>query len=321
MVIRETNSGSAALPPSVADASVMENLGVAPQHIAHRGYPIDLRRAASVARLREKAVDDFELAAGRVVARLTDEAVVLQDDGSQPSMADIRIDYADRPSAFIEVWNDIDQNYAAMYAELIREQHQLPNVVPAVRLHRAWQVALGRTAHVGNLKDEMEELLSALEDAGETFQIVATERVLRSRAHPAVRRLCDLGVVMLGSGPSDHGEVRLLPAGTSGPLIADWETVLGWIAETLTSSRMADVRTKLAKTNAAQRHVFIGVTFTSPGEVFFALAMDEQSLPDEAPTLPPEITHLWLMNAAGGRCIAWFPDRGWFEPQQHWATP
>ena len=292
-----------------------------PRHITQRGYPIGLRHAERVARHREQAVDDFELAAGRVVARLTGEAVVLQDDGSENSMPDIRIDYADRSPAFAEVWIDIDSNYAAMYAKLMQREHQLPHIVAAPRLHRAWQVTVGRTVHVGKLEAEMENLLSALEHAGETFQIVAPERVLRSHSHPAVRRLCELGVVMLGSGPSDHAEIRLGPAGTSGPPIPQWETVLEWIAETLAAPRLADVRAKLANTNAAERHVFLGVTYTSPGEVVFALTMDERSLPGKAPKLPPEITHLWLMNTTGDRCIAWFPDRGWFEPRRHWATP
>lgn len=64
----------------------------------------------------------------------------------------------------------------------------------------------------------------------------------------------------------------------------------------------------------------LGVSYSSPGEVFFALAIDERTLPSEAPALPAEITHLWLMNPSGDRCIAWFPDRGWFDVARNWAT-
>lgn len=97
--------------------------------------------------------------------------------------------------------------------------------------------------------------------------------------------------------------------------------MLNWITQTLASPRLTDVRAKLARTNAYERHAFVGVTFTSPGEVFFALSVNEQTLPSEPPALPREITHLWLMNAPSlDRCLAWFPDRGWFDTMHHWAT-
>jgi hypothetical protein len=64
----------------------------------------------------------------------------------------------------------------------------------------------------------------------------------------------------------------------------------------------------------------MGVTYTSPSKVFFALTMDEHSLPVRAPTLPPEITHIWLMNTQIDRGIGWSPDRAWFDPIWHWAT-
>jgi hypothetical protein len=88
------------------------------QQIFQPGYPIDARPRDRVARLQEKAVGDFEYASARVVARLTGEPVTLQDDGSQDSMPDIRIDYSNRPPAFMEVWTDIDENYAATWALL-----------------------------------------------------------------------------------------------------------------------------------------------------------------------------------------------------------
>jgi len=285
-----------------------------------RGQPIDARPPERARRLRQKAVGDFEWAAARVVARLTGAPVTLQDDGSHNGMPDIRIDYKDRPPAFMEVWTDIDSNYAAMYATLRQPKDELPNIAAAPRLRRDWQVTLGRTAHVRKVQAEMNQLLGALEDGGETFEVVATRRVLQSKSHPSVRRLVELGVDMLSSSPSEQGTVRLYPAGISGPAVRRWEPVLKWIAETLASERLADVRAKLDATHAGERHVFVGPTYTSPGDVFFALTIDERTLPLERPQLPPEITHLWLMNTTVDRCIVWFPDRGWFEPMWHWAT-
>jgi hypothetical protein len=133
------------------------------------------------------------------------------------------------------------------------------------------------------------------------------------------------GVVRVSSrlcGSDEHGTILLLPHGISGPPTITWEPVLDWITRTTASKRMEDVRTKLAASEAEERHLFLGITYSSPSDVFFALKHEERSLPRQGPRLPREITHLWLMPAASpGRCIAWFPDRGWFDVSDHWATP
>jgi len=53
--------------------------------------------------------------------------VVIQDDGSRPAMPDIRIDYADKPPAYVEVVVDIDPYYAAMDAGITN----MPIPIPA----------------------------------------------------------------------------------------------------------------------------------------------------------------------------------------------
>jgi hypothetical protein len=233
-------------------------------------------------------------------------------------MPDISIEYADRPPGYVEVWTDIDSEYAETWSLLMKRQRQLPNVTMARRLHRDWQVTIG-AAHLGRLEAEMEDLLARLEAAGEVFERVAPLHVLQSNPNLSVRRLLELGVVMLGSRPWDMGIISLLPSGIHGPAIHTWEPVLPWIEQTL--SGLPDVRKKLAMTHAEERHVFLGATFTSPPSVFFGLTTDVQTLPTESPKVPSEITHLWMMNArSGDRCIAWFPDRGWFDPARCWAT-
>ena len=292
--------------------------GVISQHNFQPGYPVDARPARRVARLQGTPVGDFESMAARVVARLTGELVILQDDGSRASMPDICIEYTGRPPGYVEVWTDIDPKYAETMALLMKRQHQLPHVATAQDLLRDWQVTVG-AAHLGRLEAEMEELLAHLEGAGEVFERVATLHALQSNPNPSVRRLLELGVVMLSSAPSDEGIIRLYPAGIHGPAIHTWEPVLAWIEQTLRG--LADVRAKLAMTNARERHIFLGATYTSPSSVFFGLTTDVQTLPAEPPRLPPEITHLWMMNAqSGDRCVAWFPERGWFDAARCWAT-
>lgn len=113
-----------------------------------RGYPVDERGPrATYGPSPGHPFGDFEWKAGRVVARLTGERVVLQDDGSQPGMADIRIDYARRPVGYVEVTVDIEPAYAGMWAELAaRGGGGLPWKAEILNLSRAWQVTLSGPA-------------------------------------------------------------------------------------------------------------------------------------------------------------------------------
>jgi hypothetical protein len=287
------------------------------------GSPTDRRPARRVSKLHQGPLGDFEGAAARVVARLTGKPVIIQDDGSRDSMVDIRIDYQARDPGFVEVWTDVDPGYAATYSSLMGRGYEVPLRIEMAALRRNWYVTVSGASQLRTLERELEELLGGLEEEALTFEMVADQYVLESNPNPSVERLVELGVVTLSSQlPSnDKAVVRLYPEGITGPARVAWDPVLDWLGETLASGQLHDVRAKLLKTAAIERHLFVGVTFTSPGEVFFALSDLESTLPDRPPTLPHEITHLWLMNAPPvGRCLAWFPRRGWFDVSRHWKT-
>jgi hypothetical protein len=69
------------------------------QMMEQRGYPVDLRTDGQRWRAFNGFAGDFEYAAARVIARLTGERVITQDDNSSPGIADIRIEYEERPAA------------------------------------------------------------------------------------------------------------------------------------------------------------------------------------------------------------------------------
>lgn len=84
---------------------------------------------------------------------------------------------------------------------------------------------------------------------------------------------------------------------------------------------LADVRAKLKATGAEERHLFLGATMSSNWSLNYWLSEYCVDLPDRQPDLPEEITHLWIWSVvAGRRVLAWFPDLGWFDPSQNWAT-
>lgn len=266
------------------------------------GYPVDLRSPARVARCAAGAAGDFEGMAARVMARLTGERVVLQDDGSSDAMPDIRIERAGRPAAYGEVVADLDAGYASMQAAVTKTAF-----LPADRI---WWARTSARADIRVLREQLPPLLNAL--TGPPGPDLA-------------RQLSRLGVEIAGPGeptPRHRGGIRLHPQGITGSPGGRWEVFLEYLATFLTAPATSDVRRKLGGCGAAERHAFIGLSFTSPGDAFFALNYDGRpGLPPRDPVLPPEITHLWVWTVPGiSRCLAWFPDRGWLDPMDHWAT-
>lgn len=284
--------------------------------------PIDLRRPDQRSRAERGPVGDLEQKAGRVIARRTGQRVYLQDDGSSEGMVDIRIEYPDKDPGYVEVTADIEGGYAAMWSGLMKSG-QIPEVLPMASLHLDWSVTLSGAAKRNALIAELEDLLFSLETVGLTFEVVAPLDTLKATRDASVNRLLSLGVVELASGPAEsgRGRARLYPMGIIGPSERSWQSFLEWVSDTLASPKLADVRKKLMKTGSAERHVFLGITFTSLPEVYFGLTIGENGLPSAAPRLPAEITHVWLWNIEGGdRCITWFPDQGWADVMKHWAT-
>lgn len=131
------------------------------------GYPIDLRPLERRMRAAQRPVGDFEGMAARVVARLTGERVVIQDDGSRPAMPDIRIDYATKPAAYVEAVVDIDTSYAAMDAAIFKGVQKLPS-------DRIWWAHLSGRSNVNEVRRRLPTLLETGIFGEELAQQLAT---------------------------------------------------------------------------------------------------------------------------------------------------
>ena len=192
----------------------------------------------------------------------------------------------------------IDNGYAAMQSEILKRAKSMPAI-------RRWQIRISGTANVRDLRPELLQTLGNLDTRPDQQE---------------VQRLQRLGVTDIAGlwtpSPGRPGCIKLLPEGISGHAAMTWEPFVTWIAMFLASDHMKSHRDKLAATCAAERHIFVGASFTTPAEVYFALRPDGRpELPDSNPILPTEITHLWVWSVPGmERCLAWFPDSGWFEP-------
>ncbi|GGM51069.1 hypothetical protein [Dactylosporangium sucinum] len=232
-------------------------------------------------------------------------------------MADIRIERHDVPNGYVEVVNDLDPRYAAV-ANGVRDMQ----VIDDGSLTRTWFVTVGPAAELRSLRRDLVPILEGLEHAGEFVVEASFDQDLAVHGNAAVRALEAKGVVRLTSRaawPGEGGKIQVNAVGTGGPVELDWTAFQLWLTDLLKSERLKDVRTKLAATGSPERHAFIGLNFTTPWLAYHALSDVYRDLPPLDPELPDEITHLWLCTQVH-RCIAWFPDRGWFEPMLHWAT-
>lgn len=295
------------------------------------GYPIDLRRPDQRGRARRGYLGDVEWSAARVVARLTGERVYLQDDGSQGAMADMRIERANGRHAVVEVWTDTDRATAAMFSELREPGGRMPAEWATPGLSRLWQVTVSRTTRFRSgpkgepsLESDLMPVLSEMEAAGETFETVAARDKLMKSTSPRVAQLLALGICAVGSAPAKPGEpglVRLYPEGIAGPTEQSWEPLLDWVATTLAKPELEDNWAKLIATGARERHFMMGVTWSSPGAVYFALR-EHPRVPFVAPQLPAAVTDLWVFDAVNfGRVLLWSRGHAWLDACRHWATP
>lgn len=81
---------------------------------------------------------------------------------------------------------------------------------------------------------------------------------------------------------------------------------------------MAEHFTKLARTAADERHLYVPLGDTVlPFSLMWGLAAGNQ-LPSEPPPVPADITHLWLAPAHSSRVLLWSRTDGW---SQHFPYP
>lgn len=142
---------------------------------------------------------------------------------------------------------------------------------------------------------------------------------------PEIATLEGLGLIEIVCDPRPRvgpGRIYGLPGGISGPIRIDWAECATWIDSFLASELCLRKLAKLVEAGeAAQRHLYVGVTADDPWSVHQALRADNAELQLRPPALPEGLTHLWLHGAEfPGTVLSWWPDRGWFDVRGCWAT-
>ena len=141
----------------------------------------------------------------------------------------------------------------------------------------------------------------------------------KSSSDPLTARAGDLGILEASQWQTAHpGSIYVMPEGSSGGT-AGFTTSVGdplavWLGPWVADPKRSDNLRKLANAGTAQGHLFILVPGFSlaPDPVVQLLIEPGAPLPQIAPTLPPEVTHIWTMSTwDSGDGFRWSVDDGW----------
>jgi glycosyltransferase involved in cell wall biosynthesis len=285
----------------------------------------DKRSPEVVKRLGKEYLNDPERQAGYVVARLTGAKVFLVDDGSESSIPDMTIEYANGDKGVIEVWTDTDEKHAALSKRLTELDGNYPMENKFTNLRQDWYITVSKTSNINKCEKQLPELLRRMEDHRSDFLNFTKTEELQGYPEELVEHLTKLQIVNLYSTNilTDKPTIRLYMQGISGhPKNYSWSTLLEYVEEKLFSKKLRTHLDKLGKSEATQRHFMFGLTDSTDGTLYFTLRElpNIHDLPDRDPKLPEEITHLWIFDAwRFSQVIGWFPSRGWFDCKYNWA--
>jgi hypothetical protein len=248
--------------------------------------------------------------ARQMLSSALDAPVVQHDDGSAPSMYDLRVDYLDRPPAAVEVTSAADGETIALWNLMNGNGRWIED-----DLVGGWTVSLDVAARAKRVRSELPGLLASLERSGsQSFR-----RRTHGQADDVCRQARSIGVVSAQQSGTDFpGSIYItieLPLGRSAGWVSDDGDALSeWIGSFLALPEQADVRAKLGRSGATERHAFVLLPgfSTAPFNTAELLMREDPPLPRIAPHLPPEVTDAWIASFwSTGVGIRWSDDQGW----------
>jgi hypothetical protein len=236
-------------------------------------------------------------------------AVTAHDDNSRPGMYDLRIDYPDRDPGAVEVTAAADPAALELWRIINAGEQWVED-----GLVGGWAVGIDRHADARRLRRELPMLLKELEARG--WQRL--ER--RYPPHRLELYARELGVVRVWRSPTTSvpGSIYVtihLPNEQTGGFISDsTDAVASWIGLFLYDDKRSRVRRKLALSGASERHAFVVVVGFADADfsVTEPLMREGAPLPSHDPTLPDEITDVWLASTwSAGVGFRYSTSMGW----------
>src|SRR5262249_7398179 len=119
------------------------------------------------------------------------------------------------------------------------------------------------------------------------------------------------------SGTQYPGSIYPMPEQTfdklTGYAASTGDALSEWVGDWLRDPVRSDNLTKLGRSGATARHMFI--VLPSMADALFRVTelfvRSDAPLPTAAPDLPPEVTHVWVAGVWGSPGMRWSLDAGW----------
>lgn len=237
--------------------------------------------------------------ARQIVERELHVQTVINDDGSAPSMYDLRIGPPHAPQVAIECFRSVDDAFIETW-----------NVGPArgplhLALKNNWIVEVSTKARIKKFKQHIEPILQELENRG--IYNLLVDHYLKWQDSALFGRLSSLDVThAVCYELPGTGKVELALPGIGGAVDERGGAVPNWISELLRKLKYQDVLRKLERSGAEEKHAFVFVGFAgAPWEVESYLARDIKHSPTQAPDLPFPITGVWIISEEAQRGVRW----------------
>ena len=242
--------------------------------------------------------------AQQIIEKALDCPVVVHDDGSQPSMYDLRIGAVEVPDVAIECVGAVDPVRTETWKVGPGKGHL------RLRVKGDWIIGIAPEAHIGTIRQHVESILRDLEERD--VHRVSVGHLFKSHNYQLLHKLESLGIghAYCFSMPGS-GRVFMTIEGTGGWVDSAGSTLPQWIEEFLCDPEREDVLFKLRHTGAQERWVFVPVASGgAPWSVESYLTEELECLPATGPNLPSPVTGIWVASTHGTHGVRW-DGAGW----------
>jgi hypothetical protein len=245
-----------------------------------------------------------ELWAQQIIEEELNCPVVFHDDGSQPSMYDLRIGAVESPGVAIECVGAVDSVFTETW-----------NVGPdrgplRLAVKGDWRIGIAREAHIRTIRKHIEPILRNLEE--QDISEVRVGHLLKRDDSGILEELESLDIQyarcfrMPGTG-----RVHMTPEGVGGFVDSAGSALPQWIEEFIRDLKREDVLFKLRHISAQERWVFVPVRHRgAPWPVESYLTGELDCLPVTEPNLPSPVTGIWVASTFGTLGVRW-DSTGW----------
>jgi hypothetical protein len=235
--------------------------------------------------------------AKKILSRELNCSVELHDNGSIPSMYDLRVGLVSSPEIAIECVGAVNQVFTETW-----------NVGPAqgplsIGTQGDWIVTVQPNARIKPLQNRLEEVLRDCErnNIKGYYPVDRNLKNFAPRLHSLLTQLMVTSIHMYRS--RGEGKAFLSMDGDGGSINFTGNGIAEWVTEFLYHEYRKDVRKKLSSSGAKENHVFVPIAFRGATWEVESYFCTEMSGNIAAPKLPRTIDAVWLTS--NGKGLKW----------------